>query len=58
MNLDRLLTIISTNTHYDLENNQKIILTELQNLGVQPRNQQKLRQIILKIAGSLFNAAE
>ena len=50
MNLDRLLTIISTNTHYDLENNQKIILTELQNLGVQPRNQQKLRQIILKIA--------
>jgi len=50
MNLDRLLTIISTNTSYDLENNQKIILTELQNLGVQPRNQQKLRQIILKIA--------
>ncbi len=50
MNLDTILAIISTKNNHDLEKNKKIILTELQHLGIQPKDQQKLLQIILKIS--------
>lgn len=49
MDLDRLIKVIVTDTYQDLENNQSIILSTLQNLGIKSEDQQEFLKIIFKI---------
>ena len=49
MDLDRLMKVMATDTYQDLENNQGIILSTLQNLGIKSKYQQELMKISLKI---------
>ncbi|UCD12954.1 MAG: radical SAM protein [Thermoplasmatales archaeon] len=50
MSLDRLITIITANTYQDLQNNQKILLTELEQLNISPKQQQDFIKKIIKFA--------
>jgi len=49
MDIDKLITIITTNTHQDLQSNPHILLTELKKLGIVPREQINLIKKIIKI---------
>ncbi|MCK5261008.1 MAG: radical SAM protein [Thermoplasmatales archaeon] len=49
MNLDRLITIITTNTYRNLQSNPKILLTELKQLEISPKEQRDLIKKIIKI---------
>ncbi len=49
MDLDRLITIITTNTHQDLQSNPKILLTELKQSGLPLKEQRDLIKKIIKI---------
>jgi MoaA/NifB/PqqE/SkfB family radical SAM enzyme len=49
MDLDRLITIITTNAHQDLQSNPKILLTELKQSGFPLKEQNDLINKIIKI---------
>jgi len=49
MDLDRLITIITTNAHQDLQSNPKILLTELKQSGLPLKEQNDLIKKIIKI---------